>query len=42
MSGLEEQMLDGFEFRPLVSYRFIDDAFFIWIPGCEKLGRFVD
>ena len=35
-------MLDGFEFRPWVWYRYIDDVFFIWTHGCEQLAKFVE
>ena len=42
LSSLEEQMLDGFEFRPWVWYRYIDDVFFIWTHGCEVLAKFVE
>ena len=42
MSSLEEHMLDGFEFRPMVWYRYIDDAFFIWTHGYEQLAKSVE
>ena len=42
MSNLEEHMLDGFELRPWVWYRYIDDVFFIWTHGCEQLAKFVE
>ena len=36
------QMLDSFEFRPWVWYRYIDDVFFTWAHFCEKLAKFVE
>ena len=42
MSSLEEEMMSSFEVRPWVWYRYIDDIFFIWTHGEEKLSSFVD
>ena len=42
MSGLEERLLDASEDKPLDWMRFIDDVFFVWTHGEEKLKRFIN
>ena len=38
---IETNFLDTQEFKPLVWVRYIDDVFFIWTHGKEKLGEFL-
>ena len=38
---IETNFLDTQEFKPLVWFRYIDDVFFIWTHGKEKLGEFL-
>ena len=42
MSGLEERLLEASADKPLVWMRFIDDVFFIWTHGEEKLKLFIN
>ena len=42
MSSLEEDMLNSCEVKPWIWYRYIDDVFFIWTHGEEKLCSFVE
>ena len=42
MSSLEEDIMSRCEVRPWVWYRYIDDVFFIWTHGEEKLSSFVE
>ena len=42
MSSLEEDVLNSCEVKPWIWYRYIDDVFFIWTHGEEKLYSFVE
>ena len=42
MSSLEEDMLNSYEFKPWIWYRYIYDVFFIWTHGEEILFCFVE
>ena len=42
MTWLEERLLDASPDKPLVWMRFIDDVFFIWTHGEEKLKSFIN
>ena len=42
MIQLEERLLDASADKPLVWMRFIDDVFFIWMHGEEKLKSFIN
>ena len=42
MTRLEERLLDASADKPLVWMRFIDDLFFIWTHGEEKLKSFIN
>ena len=42
MSVLEEKLLKGFDEKPRVFFRFIDDCFFIWDHGEQKLNEWID
>ena len=42
MDKLETDFLNTQEYLPLVWYRYIDDIFFIWTHGEEKLEFFLD
>ena len=42
MTRLEERLLDASADKPLVWMRFIDDVFFIWTHGEEKLKSFIN
>ena len=42
MDKLETDFLNTQEYLPLVWYRYIDDIFFIWTHGEEKLKFFLD
>ena len=41
MSGSEERLLDALVDKPLVWMRLIDDVFFVWTHGEEKLKCFI-
>ena len=42
MTRLEERLLDASHDKPLVWMRFIDDVFFIWTHGEERLKSFIN
>ena len=42
MANLEEKMLEGFEKKPMIWWRYIDDIFFIWQHGEESLKVFIE
>ena len=42
MTRLEERLMDASADKPLVWMRFIDDVFFIWTHGEEKLKSFIN
>ena len=42
MTRLEERLLNASDLKPLIWMRFIDDVFFIWMHGKEKLKSFID
>ena len=42
MAELEEEILRKAEFKPYLSWRYIDDIFFLWEHGEEKLKFFID
>ena len=42
MAELEEEILREVELKPYLWWRFIDDIFFIWEHGEEKLKEFID
>ena len=42
MDKLESHFLKSQELTPLLWYRYIDDVFFIWTHGEEKLALFID
>ena len=41
MDEIETNFLDTQEFKPLVWFQYIDDVFFIWTHGKEKLKEFL-
>ena len=42
MAELEEEILQKAEFKPYLWWRYIDDVFFLWQHGEEKLKSFID
>ena len=42
MTRLEERLLDASPDKPLVWMRFIDDVFFFWTHGEERLKSFIN
>ena len=42
MADFEEKMLEGFEKKPIIWWRYIDDIFFIWEHGEESLKVFIE
>ena len=42
MAELEEEILGKAEFKPYLWWRYIDDIFFLWEHGEEKLKTFID
>ena len=40
MADFEEKMLEKFEKKPMIWWRYIDDIFFIWEHGEESLKVF--
>ena len=42
MTRLEERLLEASPDKPLIWMRFIDDVFFIWMHGEEKLKSFIN
>ena len=41
-ANLEEKMLEGFEKKPMIWWRYIDDIFFVWEHGEESLKVFIE
>ena len=41
MADLEEKILNAFEEKPMIWWRYIDDIFFIWGHGEESLEKFL-
>ena len=41
MADFEEKMLESFEKKPMISWRYIDDIFFIWKRGQKSLKVFI-
>ena len=42
MADFEEKMLEGFEKKPMIWWRYIDDIFFIWEHSEESLKVFIE
>ena len=42
IAELEEEILRKAEFKPYLWWRYIDDIFFLWEHGEEKLMSFID
>ena len=42
MAELEEEILSEIELKPYLWWRYIDDIFFLWEHGEEKLKRFIE
>ena len=42
MAKLEEEILSGIELKPYLWWRYIDDIFFLWEHGEEKLKEFIE
>ena len=42
MAELEEEILRKAEFKPYLWWMYIDDIFFLWEHGEEKLKSFID
>ena len=42
MAELEEELLRKAKFKPYLWWRYIDDIFFLWEHGEEKLKSFID
>ena len=42
MAELEEKILEIVDNKPYLSWRYIDDIFFVWEHGEEKLRNFVE
>ena len=42
MADFEEKMLESFEKKPMIWWRYIDDEFFIWEHGEESLKVFIE
>ena len=42
MAELEEEIPQKAEFKPYLWWRYIDDIFFLWEHGEEKLNSFID
>ena len=42
MAELKEEILQKEEFKPYLWWRYIDDIFFLWEHGEEKLKSFID
>ena len=42
MAALEEEILGKAQFKPYLWWRYIDDIFFLWEHGEEKLKNFID
>ena len=41
MGNFEEKALGGFQDKPLIWFRYIDDIFMVWTHGNEKLDSFI-
>ena len=41
MAGLEQKILNAFEEKPMIWWRYTDDIFFIWERGEESLEKFL-
>ena len=41
-SELEEEILSEIELKPYLWWRYIDDIFFLWEHGEEKLKKFIE
>ena len=42
MADLEEKILNAFEEKPVIRWRYIDDIFFAWEHGEESLEKFLN
>ena len=42
MADFEKKMLESFEKKPMIWWRYIDDKFFIWEHGEESLKAFIE
>ena len=42
MADLEEKVLNAFEEKPIIWWRYIDNIFFIWEHGEESLQKFLN
>ena len=42
MADFEEKMLESFEKKPVIWWRYIDDIFFIWKHGEESLKVLIE
>ena len=42
MAELEENVLSGYQYKPLAYYRYIDDIFIIWSQGLDILHDFIN
>ena len=42
MANLEEKILNAFEEKPMIWWRYIDDIFFVWEHGEESLEEFLN
>ena len=42
MADLEEKILNAFEEKPMIWWRYIDDIFFVWKHGEESLEKFIN
>ena len=42
MAELEEEILSEIELKPYLWWRYIDDIFFLWEHGKEKLKKFIE
>ena len=42
MADFEEKILNAFEKKPMIWWRYIDDIFFIWEHGGESLEKFLN
>ena len=42
MADFEEKMLESFEKKAMIWWRYIDDSFFIWENGEESLKVFIE
>ena len=42
MTDLEGNMLNAFKEKPMISWRYIDNIFFIWEHGEESMEKFLN